>query len=300
MRARTWSMVSRDSRMPATVASPLLGASNPASMRRVVVLPAPLGPRSPKISPGLHIERGVFDGDARAEAPRQVRGGNHRRPRRASVARNPSVEATRPQAGRGKAGQPCARDAEGDRRPGRQAHAHRDESFGLPATRGEERCGDGHEQGGCDDAVENRQRVDDRGDHDRHAHAGDAGHDGRQPRDPQDLRVGGLRRDEPAIEILRRRGRQHEQHGVGGADLGREHAGQRERADHRRQVNRQQRRQRQVGMGQVRMQHARDHAEHRRTDRKQQKPHRVDSRRRCVRRARCRRRTPSAPGPARR
>src|SRR4029077_2865533 len=36
---------------PATRAVPPLGGSSVASMRRVVVLPAPLGPRKPKISP---------------------------------------------------------------------------------------------------------------------------------------------------------------------------------------------------------------------------------------------------------
>ena len=40
------------------------------------------------------------------------------------------------------------------------------------------------------------------------------------------LRVARRRRDEPLVEILRQRRRQHEQHGVGGADLGREHRGQ--------------------------------------------------------------------------
>src|SRR5450759_293047 len=36
---------------PATVALPPLGGSSVASMRSVVVLPAPFGPRNPKISP---------------------------------------------------------------------------------------------------------------------------------------------------------------------------------------------------------------------------------------------------------
>jgi hypothetical protein len=36
---------------PFTVAVPLVGFSNVESMFRVVVLPAPLGPRKPKISP---------------------------------------------------------------------------------------------------------------------------------------------------------------------------------------------------------------------------------------------------------
>src|SRR5580658_1779315 len=37
---------------PCTVARPELGASSPHRMRMVVDLPAPLGPRKPKISPG--------------------------------------------------------------------------------------------------------------------------------------------------------------------------------------------------------------------------------------------------------
>src|SRR5256886_15394709 len=41
------------SSQPATRAVPPLGGSNVASMRRVVVLPAPFGPRKPKISPRL-------------------------------------------------------------------------------------------------------------------------------------------------------------------------------------------------------------------------------------------------------
>lgn len=36
---------------PAMVAVPLEGGKKPVSMRRVVVFPAPLGPRKPTISP---------------------------------------------------------------------------------------------------------------------------------------------------------------------------------------------------------------------------------------------------------
>ena len=42
---------SRVTSMPATHAVPSLGRSRPQSIRMVVVLPAPLGPRNPKISP---------------------------------------------------------------------------------------------------------------------------------------------------------------------------------------------------------------------------------------------------------
>ena len=41
---------------------------------------------------------------------------------------------------------------------------------------------------------------------------------------------------EALVEVLRQRGRQHEQDGVAGADLGGEHRGQRERAEVRRQL----------------------------------------------------------------
>ena len=42
---------------PATLASPADGViSSVASMRSVVVLPAPFGPRKPKISPGADLE----------------------------------------------------------------------------------------------------------------------------------------------------------------------------------------------------------------------------------------------------
>src|SRR5438045_6409477 len=37
--------------MPRTLTSPLVGSRSVASMRRVVVFPAPFGPRTPKISP---------------------------------------------------------------------------------------------------------------------------------------------------------------------------------------------------------------------------------------------------------
>jgi hypothetical protein len=39
---------------PATVARPPVGRRTVLRMRRVVVLPAPFGPRSPKIAPGRH------------------------------------------------------------------------------------------------------------------------------------------------------------------------------------------------------------------------------------------------------
>src|SRR5450830_938382 len=50
MRRRTPAGLRRRS-IPATVASPLVGVRRVVSMRRVVVLPAPFGPRKPTISP---------------------------------------------------------------------------------------------------------------------------------------------------------------------------------------------------------------------------------------------------------
>src|SRR5579859_5803248 len=52
MRSRTWSDWVRRSR-PATRAVPPVGGISVASMRSVVVLPAPLGPRKPNISPAF-------------------------------------------------------------------------------------------------------------------------------------------------------------------------------------------------------------------------------------------------------
>ncbi len=48
---RLMASVSRITSKPATVPAPELGWSSPHSMRMVVVLPAPLGPRKPNTSP---------------------------------------------------------------------------------------------------------------------------------------------------------------------------------------------------------------------------------------------------------
>ncbi len=53
---------------PPTVALPEVGFSRPQSMRMVVDLPAPLGPRKPKISPRPDLEVDVIDSDEIAEA----------------------------------------------------------------------------------------------------------------------------------------------------------------------------------------------------------------------------------------
>ena len=47
--------------MPATIALPPVGMTRVVSMPAVVVLPAPLGPSSPKISPGVDGQVKVVD-----------------------------------------------------------------------------------------------------------------------------------------------------------------------------------------------------------------------------------------------
>ena len=53
--------IARRRRIRATVAVPASGASTPARMRIVVVLPAPSGPTMPKISPGRDLEAQMID-----------------------------------------------------------------------------------------------------------------------------------------------------------------------------------------------------------------------------------------------
>ena len=57
---------------PATVPAPPLGARMPQSMRMVVDLPAPLGPRNPNTSPLLDLEADAIDGHEAAEPLFQV------------------------------------------------------------------------------------------------------------------------------------------------------------------------------------------------------------------------------------
>ena len=61
MRLRT-SAAWRATSKPATRAVPAVGDSSVARMRSVVVLPAPLGPRKPKISPARDLEVDAGDG----------------------------------------------------------------------------------------------------------------------------------------------------------------------------------------------------------------------------------------------
>ena len=48
--------------MPPTNACPEVGMTRVVSIPAVVVLPAPLGPSRPKISPGAHVEVELVDG----------------------------------------------------------------------------------------------------------------------------------------------------------------------------------------------------------------------------------------------
>ena len=61
---------------PATQAWPSLGSSRPHSIRNVVVLPAPSGPTSPKISPAGNLQIQMIHGCQRVEAPGQTLGAN--------------------------------------------------------------------------------------------------------------------------------------------------------------------------------------------------------------------------------
>ena len=83
------------------VAVPAVGVTRPSSIRSVVVLPAPLGPRNPVTLPGCDVEAEVVDGDDVAEAFGQAvyLDGSHVRtvrpvaPPRASPARQVRVSA---------------------------------------------------------------------------------------------------------------------------------------------------------------------------------------------------------------
>ena len=59
------------------LALPAVGVMKPASMRMVVVLPAPFGPRKPSTSPGLTVEADVVHGGERVVAFGQVFGLDH-------------------------------------------------------------------------------------------------------------------------------------------------------------------------------------------------------------------------------
>ena len=63
---------SRATSYPATCARPEVGFSRPQSMRMVVDLPAPFGPRKPKTSPFADFEIDPVDGHKIAETLDQV------------------------------------------------------------------------------------------------------------------------------------------------------------------------------------------------------------------------------------
>ena len=56
---------------PATEAVPSEGSSRVVSILMVVVLPAPLGPRRPKIAPVGHVQGDVIGGNQVAEGARE-------------------------------------------------------------------------------------------------------------------------------------------------------------------------------------------------------------------------------------
>ena len=101
---------------------PPSGVSRPQSMRMVVVLPLPLGPRKPKISPSQHAQREVLDDALAAEALAQPRDVD-RRP-----ARSPLMA---PRAGTSTGWPGCSRAARPARAPPRP---------GRPASRGSRGC----------------------------------------------------------------------------------------------------------------------------------------------------------------
>lgn len=72
MRDRMAAPFSGDNSMPATVADPEVGVSSVPSVRTVVVLPAPFGPRNPNTSPVADLEGDVVERDAATEALAQV------------------------------------------------------------------------------------------------------------------------------------------------------------------------------------------------------------------------------------
>ena len=66
MRSCSSRSTSRSGSRPSTVIGPAIGRRSPSTHSIVVVLPAPFGPISPKISPSLDVERDVVDGDGAA------------------------------------------------------------------------------------------------------------------------------------------------------------------------------------------------------------------------------------------
>ncbi len=69
---RARAAVESASSMPSIEMRPASGRINPASIRIVVVLPAPFGPSSVTISPAFDRQRHVAHGDARVENPGEM------------------------------------------------------------------------------------------------------------------------------------------------------------------------------------------------------------------------------------
>ena len=114
MRLRSALPVARPSTTPSTVTDPLVGAISPASIRIVVVLPAPLGPSSATISPRATSK--LTSSTAMREPKRRVRRtrGDHRRPR-VELVESRRHQQLAPGAEEERGGRQCAGAAELDR-----------------------------------------------------------------------------------------------------------------------------------------------------------------------------------------
>lgn len=77
MRARSAAAVAGVKGRPSIATAPDVGAISPPSIRSMVVLPAPFGPRSPKTSPPW-TENVTLSTATLAEPPGDLRRGNHR------------------------------------------------------------------------------------------------------------------------------------------------------------------------------------------------------------------------------
>ena len=82
---------------------------------------------------------------------------------------------------------------------------------------------DRHEQAHAHDGVEDTEGTHHASRRERHANAKRTGQHRRDASHAQHLHVGGLAIHEPLVEILRERRGEHEEYGVGGAQLGGEH-----------------------------------------------------------------------------
>ena len=76
-------------------ARPPEGTIRVERMRKVVVLPLPLGPSSPKISAGTHVERNAGQGDTISVLVAEVLELDHRRRSIAGVGRDRVIDSFR-------------------------------------------------------------------------------------------------------------------------------------------------------------------------------------------------------------